>query len=185
MSQRNISYAELTALVGQLNSNSLLVRQLQSVCGNNGLARGGVKAELRNRIVNRKSIAQGACISSFPVYLANADSISPDIQLAYNRGDSALFYKLKGEIESVMSGKPIAPSPAPSATPHRPDYYSNISPMHPQPLQPLYHGRANPPAAPSSAHPNMLSFKPSPFYEIQSLVGKIHECPSESIPWCA
>lgn len=54
MSQRNIPYADLTALVGQLNNNSLLVRQLQSVCGNNGLARGGVKAELRNRIINRK-----------------------------------------------------------------------------------------------------------------------------------
>lgn len=119
------------------------------------------------------------------MYLANAYSNPLDIQLAYNRGDSALFYKLKGEIESAMSGKPIAPSPAPSATPHRSDYYSNVSPMHPQPLQPLYHGRANPPAAPSAAHPNTLSFKPSPFYEVQSLVGKIHECPSEYISWRA
>ncbi|MBE3048398.1 hypothetical protein IMZ48_39020 [Candidatus Bathyarchaeota archaeon] len=49
----------MTALVGKLNSNSFLVRQLQAVCGNNGQSRGGVKAELRNRLVNRKSATQG------------------------------------------------------------------------------------------------------------------------------
>jgi len=52
MSQPGISNSDVAALIKIVNSNTLLNRQLQAICGAFGQARGGVKAELRARVIN-------------------------------------------------------------------------------------------------------------------------------------
>lgn len=92
MAQGGVSYPELTALLGKINNNSLLVRQLQAVCGNNGLSRGGVKAELRNRLVNRKPIHHSNSLLSLSfVCLDNAN------QCTFSRPDG-VFHARYGAV---------------------------------------------------------------------------------------
>lgn len=108
----------------------------------------------------------------------------PVVQTAYTNNDTALFYKLKGEIENVFAGRPIGPPPLITPVSHQPNYHaSSAMPSWNRPSQSPYPARPNPPSAPSMPHSNTRIFKSSPFYETQTLIGKIHECPGEFITW--
>lgn len=177
MTQPTITSQEVSALLRQINTQSILVRQLQAICANNGISRSGVKAELRNRIVACKPYTRPhACV-------AVTDPLFSGIQGAYARNDVALFYRLKQEIADVMAGRPLAPPPSMSGMSHRPNYHTSSAMANSWHQHSQYHGRANLPGtspAPAPAiHPNSVVFKSSPFYETKSLIGKVYECDGE------
>ncbi|CAI4211446.1 unnamed protein product [Parascedosporium putredinis] len=148
MSQVTVSNSELASLIKVINSNTLLNRQLQAICGTFGLSRGGVKAELRNRLVN----------------------LAMD---AYNKQDAPLFRELRQRVEETAG---LRPTQTASST-IRQSGYREPQTMH-QYQQPFHSPYMSRPAQSTGSYPPPeLSFHRSPFYEIKSLIGGVKHCP--------
>ncbi|OLN81581.1 E3 SUMO-protein ligase pli1 [Colletotrichum chlorophyti] len=143
---------ELHALVKLVNSNSLLNRQLSSICQLIGLTSSGVKASLQSRIVNA-------------------------IQEAFNNNDTSRFLDIQRSIETTRTG--ASSSPASSKSSSRPS--AGPQPM-PIMRNDAYWTQRNGRPGGVNGHPipNFGSggptFKNSPFYELQFRVGDVRTC---------
>ncbi|KAJ3522053.1 hypothetical protein NM208_g13022 [Fusarium decemcellulare] len=148
-----VSRSEANALVRQVNR--LLNRQLSSVCQVNGVKSTGIKAELQGRIANL-------------------------IQEAVNANDPVRFQQIRQSVHNTISNAPGGASPA----------RANLSHAH-------AHGHSAPYSMQnmsfSSTHSSLsnghrsgtgfsgsqsvtLSFKPSPFYQVEEPIGEVQTC---------
>lgn len=150
--------AEVQSLISLIQSNSLLNRQLQTICQINGLKSSGVKADLQRRIV----------------------------ELIYQfYSDRYRFQQIKSSVDNargVSSYHANAQSPAPQvsgSTPASMASYAQSSTAYPVSG---YSGSSHS----SSYRPNTgfsqyasrpgVTFKPSPFYELKALLSDVRTC---------
>ncbi|KAK0375040.1 MIZ/SP-RING zinc finger, partial [Colletotrichum limetticola] len=150
----SIQRHELQALVKLVNSNQLLNRQLSQICQLNGLTSSGVKAALQSRIVSA-------------------------IEEAFKNSDATRFQQIQRSIETTRTGSSASPASQKSGRP------ATATPPVSMMRQDQYWGRnarpsgANGPALPGYGSSG-LSFKNSPFYEIQFRVGDVRSCEAMS-----
>ncbi|KAL0776730.1 hypothetical protein CaCOL14_006248 [Colletotrichum acutatum] len=150
----SIQRHELQALVKLVNSNQLLNRQLSQICQLNGLTSSGVKAALQSRIVSA-------------------------IEEAFKNSDATRFQQIQRSIETTRTGSSASPASQKGGRP------ATATPPVSMMRQDQYWGRnarpsgANGPALPGYGSSG-LSFKNSPFYEIQFRVGDVRSCDAMS-----
>jgi hypothetical protein len=100
------------------------------------------------------------------------------IQAAFHTNDTAKFYKIKGDVEAVVSGRGITQPSLLLGSSYRPNYTTASMPSWNHTTQSSHLSRSVPVSIPPAATPTSLAFKPSPFYDVRSLLGKVHECES-------
>ncbi|KAK1640328.1 MIZ/SP-RING zinc finger protein [Colletotrichum phormii] len=151
----SIQRHELQALVKLVNSNQLLNRQLSQICQLNGLTSSGVKAALQSRIVSA-------------------------IEEAFKNSDATRFQQIQRSIETTRTGSSASPASQKGGRP------ATATPPVSMMRQDQYWGRsarpggATGPALPGYGSSGGLSFKNSPFYEIQFRVGDVRLCDAMS-----
>ncbi|TLS29009.1 hypothetical protein PpBr36_00508 [Pyricularia pennisetigena] len=178
MTAQQPTKSEIQSLVSLIQSNTLLNRQLQSICQINGLKGSGVKADLQRRIV----------------------------ELIYQcERDRSRFQQIKSSIDSIKSGNqyyPNAHSSAPSVYGNTPaasramPTYSQSPTTYPaggypasghsnsyRPNSGFSHHASRTGQSPSPWLQHVLTvpgpgvtFKPSPFYEPKALVADVRVC---------
>lgn len=159
MTAQQPTKSEIQSLVSLIQSNTLLNRQLQSICQINGLKGSGVKADLQRRIV----------------------------ELIYQcERDRSRFQQIKSSIESIKSGNQYYPNAHSSAPPlygntpvasRTMSTYSQSSATYPAAGYPASgHSNSYRPNSGFSHHASRVTFKPSPFYEPKALVADVRVC---------
>ncbi|POR33609.1 E3 SUMO-protein ligase pli1 [Tolypocladium paradoxum] len=171
-----ISRQEVSALLRQVQGTQLFNRQLSSVCQVNGLKSTGVKADLQRRIVDLiQETVNANDVSRFhqvrqSIVNAFAQRSSPSSKSAAAR--------------STNSSSSHSSLPAPSASP-MPSYNNGGNAYHSR----GYHGAtgARPPNghAPGTSYGasmQSLTFRPSPFYQVEAQVNTLRVCEGKSNP---
>ncbi|KJZ73377.1 hypothetical protein HIM_07171 [Hirsutella minnesotensis 3608] len=157
-----ISKQEVSALLRQVQGNQLFNRQLSSVCQVNGLKSTGVKADLQRRITDL-------------------------IQETVNVGDVSRFHQVRQSISNAVAQRSSPSSKTAAAAAAR---SSNAAPIHSSlsnqlsPSMPSYNNgvhayqRGYPGAASAGGHSfaSSLTFRPSPFYQVETPVSSLRVC---------
>ncbi|KAH8836224.1 hypothetical protein RJ55_10044 [Drechmeria coniospora] len=163
----SISRSEASALMRQVQGNQLFNRQLSSVCQVNGLKSTGVKAELQRRIQDL-------------------------IQETVNANDVSRFHQVRQSIINAVAQRPSSSSRGSAA------YGGNSASTHASLSAPFaapmasynsgnayqqrgYHASANSangavPGATYNALAPTLSFRSSPFYQIETQISAMRIC---------
>ncbi|KAI0013693.1 PINIT domain-containing protein [Xylariaceae sp. FL0662B] len=140
--------------------NTLLNKQLQTICATHGLRTSGVKAELQNRIKN-------ALVENYQIDMTN-----------YNQIRNTIMNIRGGHASQVNMASPSASPGHTQGQSNRNTYYNHYSPggsniSH----QTNGYGNGGAGAYRGAAQPSSdLQFKSSPFYTIESRVGSVHTC---------
>ncbi|KAF5716459.1 hypothetical protein FMUND_6412 [Fusarium mundagurra] len=155
--------SEASSLARQVNR--LLNRQLSSVCQVNGVKSTGIKAELQRRIHNLS-------------YITNHVASPPVIQEAVNANDPVRLQQIRQSVHNSISSSQTGSSPSRSNYP--------ISHGHASSTPFGLHGMSFPSTHGSLSNGQRsvvnfsssvsLTFKPSPFYQIEAVAGDIKTC---------
>ncbi|KAK5997423.1 hypothetical protein PT974_02779 [Cladobotryum mycophilum] len=160
----SIPQHEVNALLRQVQGNSLFNRQLSSVCQVNGLKSTGVKAELQRRIINL-------------------------IQETVNHNEVSRFHQVRQSIVNAVAQR-SSPSKGPAARSNvnfpQSSLPSALSPSMPQYTAGNYSSAGEFGSGASNGHRSLssyattltppLSFKPSPFYQIEAPISNVRVC---------
>ncbi|KAI1268665.1 hypothetical protein F5Y18DRAFT_441415 [Xylariaceae sp. FL1019] len=156
--------------------NTLLNRQLQSICVQHGLSKNGVKAELQKRIKDALIETQSSDPQTFNRIRASIQNLNPGHNPLPNSygGSSSLGY-------TPTLGKPS------SYTQQSSLYGQGTSQMSPSGQLGAPYGSAGGSGGSAKSYYKTgassardLQFKPSPFYRIQSRIGDIKTCDAMS-----
>ncbi|TLD13620.1 uncharacterized protein PgNI_04571 [Pyricularia grisea] len=200
MTAQQPTKSEIQSLVSLIQSNTLLNRQLQSICQINGLKGSGVKADLQRRIVEQLPYNLSALLHGVGVSALSSSSNFHAVIYQSER-DRSRFQQIKSSIDSIKSGNQYYPN-AHSSTP--PIYaasrtmntYSQSSTTYPAAGYPASgHSNSYRPNSGFSHHASRtgqspspwlqhvltvpgpgVTFKPSPFYEPKTLVADVRVC---------
>ncbi|PON21706.1 hypothetical protein TGAM01_v209444 [Trichoderma gamsii] len=174
----SISRQDVTTLLRQVQGNSLFNRQLSSVCQVNGLKSTGVKAELQRRIVHLCAYSTTTVKAALRVAYADPAS-SAVINETFANNDVARFHQVRQSIYNAsaqraspskaatarsngsVAAQPIPNLSTPSGSPYGTTGY---------PGRPYGQVSANGISSPYGSAMYGFSFKPSPFYSVESAV---------------
>ncbi|KAL7894187.1 PINIT domain-containing protein [Trichoderma sp. SZMC 28014] len=155
----SIARHDVNNLLRQVQGNSLFNRQLSSVCQVNGLKSTGVKAELQRRIVHliNETVTNND--------VARFHQVRQSINNAYAQRASPS--KATARSNGSVAAQPIPNLSAPSGSPYSTTGY---------PGRPYGQVSANGVSSPYGSAVYGFSFKPSPFYSVESSVSGLRIC---------
>lgn len=165
-----ISRQEVSALIRQVQGNQLINRQLSSVCQVNGLKSTGVKAELQRRIIDLiQETVNANDVSRF--HQVRQSIVNAFVQ----RSSPSSKASAAAAARSISSAS--APSPLPGPQLSSPMSFNHSNGPNAYQQRGPYHGvgagpsAGHAPAAPYGAAVSPLTFRPSPFYRVESQIG--------------